>query len=91
MQIDRDSIEMGFFTASKQYSLWNRPILMFAIATCTLYIITPRRVCASAVKQSVLSVVFVVVVVCHKKIVISGDLEAITILETRITMKFVVY
>ena len=43
-------------------------------------LITPRRVCASGVKQSVLSVV-VFVVVCHKnkKICLMGDLEAKTI------------
>ena len=38
----------------------------------------PARVCASGVKQSVLSVV-VVVVVCHKNIFITADLEAKTI------------
>ena len=45
----------------------------------TYCIITPRRVCASGVKQSVLSVVVVVVVVCHKKFSLMGDLEAKTI------------
>ena len=40
-------------------------------------IFTPRRVCASGVKQLVLSVVHRPSVVCHKKFFITGDLESI--------------
>ena len=47
-------------------------------------VITPRRVCASRVKQSVLSV-------CHrlsyKKIFQTGDLEAITIAKQEVTIE----
>ena len=42
-------------------------------------LITPRRVCASGVKQLVPSVVVVVVVIVIKKISLMGDLEAKTI------------